>query len=98
MPGLVVDTDVASYVFKKDTRARPYHRHLVGQPLILSFMTLAELRRWALRRRWGPASRARLERHLQAYRSVLKKGSDPIVFGTVSAAAAPFTGLAAQRS
>jgi tRNA(fMet)-specific endonuclease VapC len=67
MPGVVVDTDVVSFVFKKDTRARLFHRHLVGQALILSFMTVAELRQWALRRRWGPASLDRLDRHLQAY-------------------------------
>jgi len=64
---VVVDTDVVSFVFKKDTRARLFHRHLVGQALILSFMTVAELRQWALRRRWGQASRDRLERHLQVY-------------------------------
>ena len=67
MPGVVVDTDVVSFVFKKDTRARLFHHHLVGQTLILSFMSVAELRQWALRRRWGPANRDRLERHLQAY-------------------------------
>jgi len=27
MPGVVVDTDVVSFIFKKDTRARPFHRH-----------------------------------------------------------------------
>lgn len=67
MPGVVVDTDVVSFLFKKDTRARLYHRHLIGEPLFLSFMTLAELRQWALLHRWGQASRDRLERHLRAY-------------------------------
>ena len=67
MAGVVVDTDVVSFVLKKDTRARLFHQHLVGRTLILSFMTVAELRQWALRRRWGQASRDRLDRHLQAY-------------------------------
>jgi tRNA(fMet)-specific endonuclease VapC len=67
MPGIVIDTDVVSFVFKKDTRARLFHRHLVGQPLILSFMSLAELHKWTLRRRWGQASRDRLERYLRSY-------------------------------
>jgi predicted nucleic acid-binding protein len=67
MPGVVVDTDVVSFVFKKDTRARHFHRHLIGQTLVLSFMTLAELHQWTLERRWGQASRDRLERYLQVY-------------------------------
>ena len=67
MGSVVVDTDVVSFVFKKDTRARLFHPYLVGQSQILSFMTVAELHQWALRRRWGSASRDRLDRHLQAY-------------------------------
>lgn len=48
MPEVVVDTDVVSYLFKKDTRSRLYRRHLLGNGLVVSFMTLAELEHWAL--------------------------------------------------
>lgn len=64
---VVVDTDVVSFVFKKDSRARAYRPHLVGRDLVVSFMTLAELRLWTLHRRWGTVSWQRLERHLQGY-------------------------------
>ncbi len=44
----VVDTDVVSFLFKRDSRAELYRRHLTGALLTISFMTLAELERWTL--------------------------------------------------
>ncbi len=67
MPLVVVDTDVVSFRFKKDARARSYRPHLIGQSPVIAFMTLAELHAWALERRWGPARRAELARHLGQY-------------------------------
>jgi predicted nucleic acid-binding protein len=64
---VVVDTDVVSFRFKKDTRARLYKRHLLGQQPLIAFMTLAELCAWALERRGGIARRAELARHLGQY-------------------------------
>jgi tRNA(fMet)-specific endonuclease VapC len=46
----VVDTDVVSYLFKGDSRAEAYRLHLSGRLLVVSFMTVAELQRWALER------------------------------------------------
>src|SRR6516162_3162234 len=66
MPSVVLDTDVLSYQFKGDSRAQPYDRHLAGRLWIISFMTLAELRWWTLRRRWGRARRQQLADHLRA--------------------------------
>jgi predicted nucleic acid-binding protein len=60
MARAVLDTDVVSYLFKRDTRARRYRRHLHGTEGILSFMTVAELEQWALRRRWGQRRREEL--------------------------------------
>jgi len=65
--GVVVDTDVASFLFKRDTRAQLYRPHLAGRAWVISFMTLTELRAWGLERNWGPALRARLTRHLRRY-------------------------------
>ena len=48
MSDVIVDTDVASFLFKRDTRARWYRRHLLGNTLYASFMTVAELRRGPL--------------------------------------------------
>lgn len=64
---LVVDTDVVSYVFRRDTRAELFRSTLAGRVLIVSFMTVAELERWALGRDWGPARMAALERYLHSF-------------------------------
>jgi hypothetical protein len=40
---VVIDTDVVSFLHKKDSRARLFRPHLVGNDRIISFMTLAEL-------------------------------------------------------
>lgn len=67
MSPVLVDTDVVSFIFKKDSRARLFRRHLTGQSLVISFMTLAELHAWALQHRWGSARREQLTRHLNQY-------------------------------
>lgn len=64
---LVVDTDVASYLFKKDTRAALYSRHLAGHMLVISFQTLAELELWALSAGWGARRKQQLEHYLRRY-------------------------------
>jgi tRNA(fMet)-specific endonuclease VapC len=46
----IVDTDVVSFLFKRDTRAELYRPHLSTRLLVVSFMTVAELDRWALSR------------------------------------------------
>jgi hypothetical protein len=40
MSVVVVDTDIVSFRFKKDTRARLYKRHLIGQEPLIAFMTV----------------------------------------------------------
>jgi predicted nucleic acid-binding protein len=64
MATLVVDTDVVSYLEKGDTRAGLYEPDLVGNTLILSFMTLAELDRWAIARKWSADRQARMAQHI----------------------------------
>src|SRR5437867_4311981 len=61
---VVVDTDIGSFYFKKDSRARLYRHHLIGRAPVISFMTLAELLAWAQERRWGLGRQAALARHL----------------------------------
>jgi tRNA(fMet)-specific endonuclease VapC len=65
--GLVVDTDVVSYLFRGDTRASAFVSILQGRVLVVSFMTVAELDRWALMRNWGPTRTAALERRLLGF-------------------------------
>jgi predicted nucleic acid-binding protein len=67
MPLVVVDTDVVSFRFKKDSRARLYKPHLIGRDPVIAFMTLAELHAWAFERRWGTARQTELARHMRQY-------------------------------
>jgi len=67
MAGIVVDTNIVSYLFKGDSRALAYEEHLAGKERLVSFMTLAELDRWALARHWGSARRLKLERFLNRF-------------------------------
>ena len=48
MSQIVVDTDVASYVFNWHSLAQRYSDALRGSELILSFMSIAELRMGAI--------------------------------------------------
>lgn len=65
----VIDTSVLSLFLKEkeDTRAAAYLPHIGGREGIISFMTLAELLRWPVERRWGPARRQVMERYLRTF-------------------------------
>lgn len=65
MDSVVVDTDVISYWFKGDTRAKLYRRHLLGKAPVVSFMTVAELDEWVIQHQWSEKRREELTRHLQ---------------------------------
>src|SRR5438445_774143 len=67
MAAVVVDSDIVSYQFKRDSRAARYAPHLAGRQCFVSFITLAELDGWALERRWGTARRTKLNRHLRKF-------------------------------
>jgi tRNA(fMet)-specific endonuclease VapC len=51
---IVVDTDVVSFIFKNHPIASSYDLELAGRAALVSFMTVAELERWTLQRRWSP--------------------------------------------
>jgi tRNA(fMet)-specific endonuclease VapC len=67
MASVVVDTDVLSILFKRDSRAEGYRPYMTGKLLVLSFMTVVELERWALVRNWGQTRRARMEEYLRNF-------------------------------
>ena len=52
MKPVVLDTDVASFLFKNDSRAQAYLKHLQDRQWLISFMTEAELEQWALLSNW----------------------------------------------
>jgi hypothetical protein len=69
MEGLVVDTDVASFIFKWHPEFAPRYVDIVrGSELIASFMTLAEMRQGALDANWGPRKCAVLEAYLADFK------------------------------
>ena len=67
MTRVVVDTDVVSFVFKNHPNGTLYEADLAGRTLVLSFMTLAELDRWAIQSKWGPARCEWLRLYLQRF-------------------------------
>src|SRR5947208_259662 len=69
--GCVVDTDVISYLFRHDTRAEMFRPYLSGQLVAISFMTIAELDRWALQRGWGQPRVERMAQFLERFTIVL---------------------------
>ena len=72
---LVVDTDVASFIFKWHPEFAPRYVDIVrGFELIVSFMTLAEMRQGALDANWGPRKCAVLEAYLADF-SILHSDS-----------------------
>lgn len=64
---LLIDTDIASFIFKGSDYASPYIPLLSGHELALSFMTIAELFQWAILRQWGDRRLAQLEQYLSNY-------------------------------
>ena len=71
---LVVDTDVASYVFKWHPTFAPKYVEIIGSGrLVLCFMTVAEMRQGALDASWGPRKRELLEAYLGDF-AVLHSG------------------------
>lgn len=67
MTTVLLDTNIVSYLFKRDSRAAAYAPHLLQRELAISMMTVAELFQWAALRDWGKVRVQRLERYLERY-------------------------------
>jgi predicted nucleic acid-binding protein len=61
----LLDTDVFSFSFKKDTRAELYRPLVLGVQVCVSFQTVAELRLWAITHNWGEPRRRELDDSLR---------------------------------
>lgn len=61
---IVVDTNILSYFLKRDSRAAIYQPHLASQLRFISFMTLAELRFWAINKNWAEKRRKNFEEYV----------------------------------
>jgi predicted nucleic acid-binding protein len=63
----IVDTDVISFLYRKDSIGAEYAKILAGVQCYISFMTLAEFDRGALKAGWGIRRRGELERLLSRF-------------------------------
>lgn len=68
---ILLDTNIVSFLYKGDSRAKQYTPYLEGRRLAISFMTVAELFQWAAVRRWGKRRKKRLEETLRSNYAVL---------------------------
>lgn len=64
---MLVDTDIVSYFYKKDTRAAGYEKYLAGNAVFISFMTVAELYKWPFERNFSETKRQQLVAYLRNY-------------------------------
>jgi tRNA(fMet)-specific endonuclease VapC len=63
----LVDTNVVSYFLKGDSRGDLYRQHVDGKLLCISFVSVAELYRWAVMHNWGAARIVMLQEKLESY-------------------------------
>ena len=85
MSQIVVDTDIASYIFNWHSSAKHYVDTLRGSELVLCFMSVAEMRMGAFAAGWGTRRRTLLEQFMKG-------------FGAVYADDAPCTSWASLRA
>jgi predicted nucleic acid-binding protein len=64
---LMLDTNIVSYLLKKNDLIRPYLRYFSGSLLFLPFISVGELYLWAESAGWGQKRRSELEERLRNY-------------------------------
>jgi predicted nucleic acid-binding protein len=64
---MLIDTNIVSYIYKGDSRAKAYEAHLTGRTLFVSFMTVAELYCWPFKKNWGEAKKQGLVQFLRNF-------------------------------
>lgn len=63
----MVDTDVISYIFRRDSRGANYEDHLVGKLKAIAIQTFAELTLMPLLNSWSEKRKAKLDNFLEDY-------------------------------
>jgi predicted nucleic acid-binding protein len=64
---ILLDTDVVSYLLNRHQLASAYEKLLIDRTPMISFMTIAEMYRGALKKNWGERRVAELDSHLQQF-------------------------------
>ena len=67
MNRVVADTDVVSFLFKNHPIGSRYDPELAGRIALISFMTVAEVERWAVQYRWSERRHHWLHLHLRRF-------------------------------
>jgi hypothetical protein len=70
MSQIVIDTDVASYIFNWHSSAQRYLDAFRGSELVLSFMSIAEMRMGAIAAGWGHRRRTLLEHFIGGFGAI----------------------------
>ena len=66
-PKVVIDTNIVSYMMRGQAEAQAYAKHLQGNLLAISFITVGELFYGAEKARWGTQKRLKLETTLRNF-------------------------------
>lgn len=64
---VVIDTNVVSYILKRDTRGELYKPHIEGKLQMIAAQTFAELEVWPLEKNWGSNRRRALRAYLEKF-------------------------------
>lgn len=64
---VLVDTDVASFMFKGSPLAAPFRPLIIGVRPAIAFVSVAELFKWSIKRHWGQTKIELLEAALRRY-------------------------------
>jgi predicted nucleic acid-binding protein len=77
---VVADTNIISYVFKRQPLGNLYNQLLIGREVRLSFVTVAELNSWAEDNGWGARRRLELKMFLGRFPMIPCTSGIPEVF------------------
>jgi len=67
---VVIDTMIAGWLVNRAKEVNPYRLHITGRQIVVSFVTIAELRYGAIKANWGEPRRQRLEERLASMQVV----------------------------
>ena len=66
----LVDTNIVSYLIKRNVLVKKYRSLLIGYKLVVSFQTVAELEEGMLRANWGTEKRSQFDQTLSTMKVI----------------------------
>lgn len=83
---VIADTNIISYVFKRQPLGSQYNHMLAGREVRLAFVTVAELNSWAEDNNWGARRRLELRTFLSRFPMIPCTAGIPELFAKIMAA------------